>query len=525
VLTRRLSLPATLLALAALFAGLLVGAPRAEATSTLLCKGFAACAKAGYSNFGYSAVYKQMWWRMYAGHNCTNYVAYRMVKSGMSATRPWSGSGDARNWGVVFASKTNQTPKVGSIAWWSSNHVAYVQQVIDANTIVVSEDHWGGDFDWRKIVRAGGGWPTGFIHLRDERLTATAAPRITGAPKVDAPLAATPGSWNLPGATYSYQWRANGVAITGATRSTYTPTAAQVGATFTVRVRATRYGYRAGASVSTASAAAAPGTMTATAAPTVTGVPKVGGVLTVTGGSFTPAASSSSIAWLADGVPIAGATTATLKLGAAHLDRRITAVVTGRRAGYTNAVSASAPTAPIGPEKLTMTSEPTLTDAPHVGRPLTVTPGVVGPAGVTTKYRWFRDGTRIRGAKAQTYTPTTKDLGSRLSVRVIYAKPGYTSIGRMLQLSAPVRTYPRIRARSLTHRTVTVTLSAEGVRYTRGKVTLVNARGERRTRVLERGATTFRASWIRAGARTFTVIYQGSRLVEGKTTVRRITVK
>jgi hypothetical protein len=69
VLTRRLSLPATLLALAALFAGLLVGAPRAEATSTLLCKGFAACAKAGYSNFGYSAVYKQMWWRMYAGHN------------------------------------------------------------------------------------------------------------------------------------------------------------------------------------------------------------------------------------------------------------------------------------------------------------------------------------------------------------------------------------------------------------------------------------------------------------------------
>jgi len=525
VLTRRLSLPATLLALAALLAGLLVGAPRAEATSTLLCKGFAACAKAGYSNFGYSAVYKQMWWRMYAGHNCTNYVAYRMVKNGMSTTRPWSGSGDARNWGVVFASKTNQKPKVGSIAWWSSNHVAYVQQVIDADTIVVSEDHWGGDFDWRMIRRAGGGWPTGFIHLKDERLTATAAPRITGAPKVDTPLAATSGSWNLPGAAYSYQWRANGVAITGATRPTYTPTAAQVGATFTVRVKATRYGYRAGSSVSTASAATAPGTMKATSAPTVTGLAKVGGVLTVTGGSFTPAASSSSIAWLADGVPIAGATTPTLKLGAVHLDRRITAVVTGRRAGYTGAVAASAPTAPVGPEKLTMSSEPTLTGAPHVGEPLTVAPGVVGPAGVSTTYKWFRDGKRIRGARAASYTPTTKDLGGRLSVRVVYAKPGYTSIGRMLQLAAPVRTYPRIRARSRTHRTITVTLSAEGVRYTRGKVTLINERGKRRTRVLERGATTFRAYWIRAGERTFTVIYQGSRLVERKSTVRVITVK
>ena len=151
----------------------------------LVCKGFSQCAANGYSSFGYGPDnYRKMWWRMYAGHNCTNYVSYRMIQRGLPTTRPWSGSGDARNWGVVFASKVDQTPLIGSIAWWSSNHVAIVQRIIDENTIVISEDHYGGDFDWRKIQRSGGGWPTGFIHLADEQLTTTAAPRIRISPKV-----------------------------------------------------------------------------------------------------------------------------------------------------------------------------------------------------------------------------------------------------------------------------------------------------------------------------------------------------
>jgi surface antigen len=524
VLIRRFSLPATFVALVAILAGLLVGAPRADATSTILCKGFSACTKAGYSNFGYSAVYKQMWWRMYGGHNCTNYVAYRMVKNGMSATRPWSGSGDARNWGNVFASKTNQTPMVGSVAWWSTNHVAYVQQVIDANTIVISEDHWGGDFDWRKIVRSGGGWPTGFIHLTDESVKATAVPTVSGTPKVDTALTASAGKWNLTGATYTYQWLANGVAISGATRSTYTPTAKQLAMKLTVKVNAAKSGYRTGTTVSAATAAVAPGTMRTTAAPTITGLAKVGAVLTASGGSFTPAASSSSIAWFADGVAIPGATQPTLKLGPAQLNRKITATVTGRRAGYVNGVTTSAATAPVGPEKLSLTKEPTLAGDPHVRRPLAVTPGVVGPAGVTTAYQWMRDGAAIRGATSQRYVPIVKDIGTRLSVRVTYAKPGYTSIVRTLALSEPVQTYPSIRVASLSNRSVTVILSADGVSVVRGDVTLVNGHGVRRTRPLVHGRTTFSPEWLHSGRRTLTVIYDGSSLVDTRTVAKRLDV-
>jgi surface antigen len=522
---RRAPIFATLVAVLAVLAGLFVVAPPAQATSTLLCKGFAACTRAGYSNFGYNLNYKKMWWRMYAGHNCTNYVAYRMVSNGMSATRPWSGSGDARNWGVVFAGKTNQTPMVGSVAWWSTNHVAYVQQIIDANTIVVSEDHYGGDFDWRRIVRSGGGWPTGFIHLNDETMSATAAPAITGTPKVDAPLATNAGAWNRAGATFSYQWLANGAPIAGATGTSYTPTAQQVAVSLSVKVTASKAGYRSAASVSAPTAPTAPGTMAVTVAPKVTGVPKVGGVLTATPASFAPAATGATFSWLADGVVIPGANQPTLTLGPDQLGHRITASATGQRAGYTNGVASSTATDPVGPENLTMSAEPALAGDPHVGRPLTVTPGVVGPAGVTTYYRWLREGVRIKGATGARYVPTVADLGARLSLRVRYAKPGYTSVVRTLVLPDRVQIYPRVRTVSTSHRTVTVSLRAEGVRVVRGTVTLVDARGHERTRALRHGTTTFASRWLRTGRATLTVAYQGSARVDGRTVTKVLRVK
>jgi surface antigen len=528
VILRRFPLLATFAALAALVVGTLSWAPAASATSSLVCQKFAPCTRAGYSNYGYNKAFTQMWWRMYAGHNCTNYVAYRMVSRGMSATRPWSGSGDARNWGVVFASKTNQTPMIGSVAWWSSNHVAYVEQIIDANTIVVSEDHYGGEFDWRKIVRSGGGWPTGFIHLDDESMAATAAPSISGAAKVDVPLTASPGAWNRGGAAFSYQWFANGAPIGGANGATYTPSAGQVGVTFSVRVAAARAGYVTGYSSSAPTAPTAPGTMGVASAPTVTGVAKVGSVLTAAGGAFSPAAASTSISWLADGKPIPGATGATLALGPDQLDHRITAAVTGQRAGYTNGVATSAATEPVGPENLTLAQEPALGSSGNarIGRALAVSPGAVGPAGTGIYFHWLRDGTRIPKANKATYVPTADDLGHRLSVKVRYAKRGYNSIVRTLPVPERVQALARIKARSTAHRQVTVSLRAAGLSsvVVRGKVTLVNADGAKSTRTLRHGKVTFGADWLRAGRQTLTVTYGGSAKVGDRTVLRTIKV-
>ena len=156
------------LVVVALLLVLLPTAP-AAATSTYLCTGYVGCKDDGYPHFGYKQASDRMWWRMYAGHNCTNYVAYRMIRAGMSSSRPWVGGGNASEWGKHMREITDQVPAVGAVAWWgrysngsgSAGHVAYVEKVISNREIVVSEDSWGGDFDWRRIVKDGSGWPSG----------------------------------------------------------------------------------------------------------------------------------------------------------------------------------------------------------------------------------------------------------------------------------------------------------------------------------------------------------------------------
>lgn len=508
-----------------LLATTLVQAPTVNASSTILCKGFTACEKAGYSSFGYGPTnYKKMWWRMYSGHNCTNYMAYRMIKAGMPVDRPWSGSGDARNWGVVFKSKVNQTPKVGSVAWWSSNHVAYVQEVVDANTIIISEDHYRGDFDWRKITRAGGGWPTGFIHLADEAVTVTSPPAVLGTPKVDQSLAVKPGTWNRPGTAYKYQWLAAGAAITGATGTTYTPTPEQVGKTFAVKVIATKAGYKRGVATSPATVAAAPGTMVAEDIPVISGVAKVGAVLTASVPAVAPEPTSFKYAWFANGKYIAGGSRTSIALKPAQLGKVITFVATASRAGYEDLPTTAEPTDEVGPENLTVVEEPRLLGNPYVGKPLTVQAGSVTPEAQVT-YQWLRKGVPIAGATGATYTPTPEDSWTRLKVQVSYTKPGYTTIERELAPKRAVRSYARVYARSAAHKSVTVRVLANGVSVVRGQVRLVAKNGRSATVTLKRGVATFAESWLYKGTRTYDVEYLGSAKVVAKTRTVTLQVK
>ncbi len=149
----------------------------AQAASTLLCSGvsYSVCISKGFPDGGYGANSSTSYWLQYPKHNCTNYVAYRLIQNGMSDTKPWTGTGNALTWGEKNASKTDSTPALGSIAWWGKSntsplgHVAYVEYV-DATQIVVSEDNYGGTFNWRSIPRTSGNssWPDGFIHFADQ---------------------------------------------------------------------------------------------------------------------------------------------------------------------------------------------------------------------------------------------------------------------------------------------------------------------------------------------------------------------
>ena len=209
--------------------GPVLTASPAAASVTILCKGYDGCKAQGMGHGGYKAASSSMYWRMYAGHNCTNYVAYRMVKSGLPNVRPWTGSGNAMYWGVSMPRITDAVPSVGAVAWWeanvkgasgSSGHVAYVERVVSADEIIVSQDSWGGDFSWARIVRTGGAWPSGFIHFNDLELKNTLPPALSGTPRVGMSLTVSPGTWKQAGVTVAYQWLADGLAIPGATAST-----------------------------------------------------------------------------------------------------------------------------------------------------------------------------------------------------------------------------------------------------------------------------------------------------------------
>ncbi len=85
----------------------------------------------------------------------------------------------------------------------------------------------------------------------------TAAPAITGTPRVGQTLTATNGTW-LGSPTFKRQWKANGVAINGATGATYAPVAADTGKTITVTVTATNgRGWVTNTSAATAAVVAA----------------------------------------------------------------------------------------------------------------------------------------------------------------------------------------------------------------------------------------------------------------------------
>ena len=133
-------------------------------------------------NAGYSTSSSTSYWRQSTGHNCTELRRLPTREERAAQHPPASLTGNAYNWGPSFPTQTNNSPAVGAVAWWntsfsSTGHVAYVEKVISPSEILVSEDNWGGDFRWRRVTLAGGRWPTGFIHLKDQGASAATTSR------------------------------------------------------------------------------------------------------------------------------------------------------------------------------------------------------------------------------------------------------------------------------------------------------------------------------------------------------------
>jgi len=173
---------------------------------------------------------------------------------------------------------------------------------------------------------------------------AAPVPTIAGTAKVGGILTAKPGAWTS-GTAFTYQWYAAGVAISGATKPTFTLTSTQLSRAVTVKVTGAKAGYTTVAKTSAGTVKVAAGTLTAPV-PTVAGVAKVGRILTAKPGVWTTGATL-KYQWYAAGVAISGATKSTLTLTSAQVGRAVTVKVTGAKAGYTTVAKFGAGTAKV----------------------------------------------------------------------------------------------------------------------------------------------------------------------------------
>ena len=459
---------------AALVAALAVAlTPTAAHAETTLCSGTsfsqtAACDPAWAVNMTF------MHWRMYSGHNCTNYVAWRLSVDGVP--QPKYLLGNARDWAPRAKSHgvpVTNTPAVGAVgAWPGRNHVVYIDEV-RADSLLITEDSYSTK-RYRKYISYPGerNYPTQFIHFRGApgQTTITGGtPVVTGKAVVGETLTATAGTWSPAGVTLAYQWLRDGSIIGGATGSRYRLTTADVGRQISVAITGSKAGLLPRTARSQPTARVTAGSIGA-GQPVISGAAVEGTTLRVNIGQWSPADLTFSYKWYAGTAKVSSSRK--LKLTKQHRGKAITVRVTGAARGFASvsAVSAatppvarkgSPPSAPQPPAKqigTVVAGTPTITGVGRmmVGDVLTANVGSWAPAPVTTTIQWMRDGAPIPGATGASYTLTAADLGKSLRLDVTGTKASYSSA------RASSAATPAVTARQLTN-TVPPTLSGDPI--------------------------------------------------------------
>ncbi|MGC4175055.1 hypothetical protein [Demequina sp.] len=176
--------------------------------------------------------------------------------------------------------------------------------------------------------------------------TKTGSVAISGTVKVGSTVTASKGTWSPTPSSYSYQWYRDGVAISGATKSTYTVSTASAGKKLTVKVTAKRSGYASQPKTSAAKTVAY-GTFKTAPTPKISGTAKVGSTLKFTRGTWSPTPSSYSYQWYRSGSAISGATGSSYKLTSSDKGKTITVKVTAKKTGYTTTSRTSAKTSTV----------------------------------------------------------------------------------------------------------------------------------------------------------------------------------
>ncbi len=147
--------------------------------------------------------------------------------------------------------------------------------------------------------------PTGVVD--PTAVSNSVKPSITGSPAVDSELTAHDGTWAPAGVSFAYQWLADGAEISNATGATFTPDTSELGKAISVRVTGSKTNLTSLDATSDQTGPVAAGAVKNTAAPVVSGTEREGQTLSTTDGSWTPAGTTYTYQWKANGTAIPGA--------------------------------------------------------------------------------------------------------------------------------------------------------------------------------------------------------------------------
>ena len=290
-------------------------------------------------------------------------------------------------------------------------------------------------------------------------------PFITGVASEGETLTGNPGSWSGAALTFRYQWFQSDTVgsgytpIQGATARTYAipsrnPVEVLFGMpafddkSYLLQVTAVTGGTPAieseaenslptGLSVGDSPIGAGDTATENRQRPQVSGMAVVGETLTGTdgvwseGGTFT-------YQWLADGQPVAGATSRTLVITPALLNAQLQLEVT-ETTSDPDRKATSEPTARVVKGVLRNTARPTIAGDAVVGSTLTASPGTWNDPSPTFAYQWSANGQPISGATSSTLTLTEAQLGQPIAVTLTASKPsGFTPGAATSESTDPV---------------------------------------------------------------------------------------
>ena len=230
---------------------------------------------------------------------------------------------------------------------------------------------------------------------------------------------------------FSYQWVRGSSDISGATSSTYTLVAADVGETIKVEVSWTDDGGTAESLTSDATAAVAH----INGSVSITGTVTQGETLTADTSDVSdpdgPTSLTFSYQWIRGGTNIAGATSSTYALVQADVGQTIKVTVSWTDSGNNAESLTSDATSTVANVNDSPTGSVSITGSATKGQTLTANTSTIsdpdGPASLNFSYQWIRGSTDISGATSSTYTLVQADVGQTIKVTVSWTDAGNTS--------------------------------------------------------------------------------------------------